>query len=810
VPQISLKENLLKLNKNYNILKEREAKYAGSTPLDLLNQIDDHERAIDLTRQAITGEISEAEWQEALSSLLLAVSNGQVVNLEAETYIAGDQVITNVYEAPPPVLPPAEAKERRELSILLDKVKTFWIEGVLEKSVHTIALIDLGKETQAEAVAHAWEQILELPDQSRQTLPPDKKISHIFDELNRALLILGAPGSGKTITLLQLARDLIAQAEQDESFSQPVPVVFNLSTWTKGQPLVDWLVEELSVKYQIPKRIGRPWLEDNRILPLLDGLDEVKDEVEAASCVEAINHFGQEYGLSGVVVCSRIEEYTRLPVRLKLNGAIRLQPLTLAQVYEYLDAAGSKLDALREALQKDKDLQELAKSPLILGIMSLAYQDVSLDIPTHQSLATTEARRQHLLDTYIERMFKRKGEQTKRYTDEQTKGWLSWLARGMEQHNQSIFLIEQLQPNWLVGQSSSWAYLLTSRIITLLLFGLITGLVFAVSYARLLRVTDTLIRGPGGWLIFGLFIGLVAGLLLALIDGIRYHRQHQNVGVETEPDRRQKVFNIVGLGLLLGVPTGLITWLFAGPWLGLGLVVATGVGAGLFFGLSEGRASLNRDILTVEALAWSWQRGLKSVLVGLGGGLILGLFFGWFFTQNQDILESYTRSYIARRLGERLFIPGVGLFYCLFGGVVGFLFGGLGSNFVETKIRPNEGIRLTLRNALLTGPGFGLMIMLAGWLIFVPLFGVQNGLDVGVGWGLLFALLAFAWYGGIDVIEHYTLRVLLWFQGHTPPHYIQFLDYAAERIFLQKVGGGYIFIHRLLLEHFAEMESHKL
>jgi hypothetical protein len=43
VPQTDIKEHLLKLNKNLNILKEREAKYAGSAPLDLLNQIDDHE-----------------------------------------------------------------------------------------------------------------------------------------------------------------------------------------------------------------------------------------------------------------------------------------------------------------------------------------------------------------------------------------------------------------------------------------------------------------------------------------------------------------------------------------------------------------------------------------------------------------------------------------------------------------------------------------------------------------------------------------------------------------------------------------------
>jgi hypothetical protein len=36
--------------------------------------------------------------------------------------------------------------------------------------------------------------------------------------------------------------------------------------------------------------------------------------------------------------------------------------------------------------------------------------------------------------------------------------------------------------------------------------------------------------------------------------------------------------------------------------------------------------------------------------------------------------------------------------------------------------------------------------------------------------------------------------------------YIRFLDYAAERVFLRKVGGGYIFTHRLLMEYFATLE----
>ena len=39
--------------------------------------------------------------------------------------------------------------------------------------------------------------------------------------------------------------------------------------------------------------------------------------------------------------------------------------------------------------------------------------------------------------------------------------------------------------------------------------------------------------------------------------------------------------------------------------------------------------------------------------------------------------------------------------------------------------------------------------------------------------------------------------------GSVPWDYAKFLDHAAERILLRKVGGGYIFIHRMLLEYFA-------
>ena len=58
--------------------------------------------------------------------------------------------------------------------------------------------------------------------------------------------------------------------------------------------------------------------------------------------------------------------------------------------------------------------------------------------------------------------------------------------------------------------------------------------------------------------------------------------------------------------------------------------------------------------------------------------------------------------------------------------------------------------------------------------------------------------------GGRDAIRHAVLRVLLWVTGAAPMRIARFLDYAATDLqLLQKVGGGYIFIHRMMLEHFA-------
>jgi hypothetical protein len=297
-------------------------------------------------------------------------------------------------------------------------------------------------------------------------------------------LILGAPGSGKTTLLLELARDLIARAEADPTY--PIPVVFHLASWARQRhPLADWLVDELNERYDVPRPTGRAWVETDQILPLLDGLDEVPAEHRLA-CAAAINAFRREHGLGPLAVCSRRAEYEVLATRLKLRGAVRIQPLSPQQVEAYLASAGDHLAGLRAALEADADLRELATSPLLLSIMTLAYQGKGAEaLPAS---GTAEDRRAHLFATYVDQMLGRRGAGT-RYTRAQTTRWLTWLARGMAQQGQAIFLLERLQPDWLPTRAARWQYVLVDRLGGGLCLGLAVGLAFGLAFGLVFGLT---------------------------------------------------------------------------------------------------------------------------------------------------------------------------------------------------------------------------------------------------------------------------------------------------------------------------------
>jgi class 3 adenylate cyclase/DNA polymerase III delta prime subunit len=585
--------------------------------------------------------------------------------------------------------------------ILLNKVRNYWIKGVLETSLHGRVLIELGLEERLDLVERPWELVWEGSGEFQQTLLPGIKVSEKFLAMGegRSLLILGEPGSGKTTTLLELTRDLLDQADVDSN--HPIPVVFNLSSWTGGkQTIADWLVNELHTKYQVSKDIGQTWIDSGELLLLLDGLDEVSITLREA-CVTAINEFTSEHGTTELVVCSRIRDYQALQQRLNLQAAICLQPLTLAQIDRYLNSAGTQLTVVRQVLRSDSTLQDLAQSPLMLSIITLAYQGISLDeLPQRSGL---DDWRKHLFDRYIQRMFKRRRGQGK-YSQEQVINGLSWLAKRMHQDSETVFLIERLQPSWLDTKAQKWLYSLGVGLIGGLIMGLGGGLNVELMFWREITLLAGLIMGLGG--------GLMAGLIVALVMN------------QIEP---------------------------------------------------------------VETLKWSWGKAKRNLLPGLRIGLTVGLIFGftsglifWLITPSQEaIIEGLTYG-----------LSGIGT------GLIFVLLRGLTGGGIETSTVPNQGIWQSAQNTLIFALiGVVAMVGLAQIVGLPILFGAVIG--------LLFGLFSPA---GIACIQHFTLRLVLYFSGCIPWNYARFLDYATQQIFLQKVGGGYIFIHRLLLEHFAQME----
>jgi hypothetical protein len=728
-----------------------------------------------------------------------------------------------------------QQRDMRNRRAMLELVKNMWIKGVLEKSLYDEVLIELGMEERPDEVSHPWDVQVQMPDKPNRILPSSASITQIFDEMNGAMLILGQPGSGKTTMLLELARECIIRAQQDEN--RPIPVIFNLSSWKDKQTIDNWLVGELNAKYNVPKRTAQNWVVNDDLQLLLDGLDEVKPEARE-TCVKAINTFRQLHGLTvPIAVCSRIVDYEGIKEKINLCGAIVLQPLTTEQIDCYFAGKDSSFAGLRLAINSDTNLLELARSPLMLGVMSLAYSGLSAD---ELASRNDQSSRFHtyLLNVYIQKMFARIA-RTKQdaFSEKQTIGHLPWLAQKMIQQDQVVFFVEQLQPSWLNSGLQKWFYILASRLAIGSIIGFAIGQ-FMSMFEVMGNMGLGLLTGIAGGAITGLMIGLPL-LNKSNVDPAPFAKRFLKHDIV-----RTSIY-LMGNSLSVGMITFIMVCLFLlgtakyNLWeMGMGFLspleklflweiliraffyaIVAGLIFGILFGLRTPQTDLNQDINTTEALSWSFDFAKRGVKRGLYVGLILGLVIGLIFMPIMNsvyensllyLSETYPdASYVQQATETHNAIPFI-IIYCIGSfslgvlssvifGIAGGLIGGVRRSIVVTKRHPNEGLRLSCRNALLAAMALGLP---AGSIIGAIFEQTLNGALRG---GLLLGLLIALWYGGIDMINHYILRFILCLKGHVPRDYVRFLNHCVDLIFLRRVGGGYIFVHRLLMEHFAEM-----
>ncbi len=655
-------------------------------------------KAINEVVQQATAKDPDKRFPDALSlAAAFQASAHNAIEVSAET--TAPDIPVRPQPTPTPSLPirktPANPQQRNRY-YMLQNVRTFWIEGMLENSLHGQVLVDLDMQQQSGAVDHPWDVLLHTPGTDGQTLPPGTRIVEMHDRLNGKMLILGSPGSGKTTTLLELTRDLLYRAEVDDE--HPIPVVLNLSSWTSSDLFAEWLVDELNTKYQVPKRVARDWVDHDHLTLLLDGLDEVP-EVRRESCVSAINAYRETHGFVDVVVCSRTQDYDQLTNHLMLNGAIELKPLSDAQVTQYLARLGPPATAVSRLLDNDRALQEMGRSPLMLSIMILVYQDASAEeLPQFDTL---DSQREHLFTVYVKRMLERRiGEQP--YSHETTRHHLAWLAHQMSAQGQTMFFIENLQPGFLTSYRQRLQYL--------------CGI---------------------GFLTAGL-VGPIMGL----------------------------IFGLVGYGLVDN-----------SIHLGLGATVSFG----LLFGLFSMLFSSRYRISLTETFRWSWRRAALGSVIGAVAGFILSLSGGR-----------------ASQVGMPLGLAGTGV-----------LLGGLSTATVETKTQPNQGIRQSAQNALVAGIAVGLIIgaafLIGSWLAYgltdLVTRTVRATLALGLTIGLIVALI----FGGLAVIQHIMLRLMLYRSGSAPLNLAKFLDHSCDLIFMRRIGGGFIFVHRYLADHFSSL-----
>ena len=267
-------------------------------------------------------------------------------------------------------------------------------------------------------------------------------------------------------------------------------------------------------------------------------------------------------------------------------------------------------------------------------------------------------------------------------------------------------------------------------------------------------------------LIAGMLSGLVSGVILGILYVFNINR----------------VIKLIS-GLIFAITIAIILKIFnfnLSPYIPRFILVSVLITAGYNF--------IREEIKPVEKIQFNSNRIQKFS--------VLGLFVG--------ALYVLIKLYIG--LGD---YDEVGYGYMVFEILICVIvFGILGGFTIQTqaipqhKARPNEGIKRAKKYSLISFATVVPIVALIGWVIDKPndpFYLICLGLSLG-----LLAWLCAGEGSGIVLIQHFTLRLILYCKKYIPWNYARFLDYASNRKLMKKVGGGYVFYHRMLMEHFAQ------
>ena len=614
----------------------------------------------------------------------------------------------------------------------------------------------------------AWRSPL-IPKPTAET-----SIRVLFGKSGEDLAVVGRPGLGKSTQLAHLARSLAQEVIDDPS--RPIPVLLDLATY-RGEPLEDWLVTAMKEDNDVPAALTRAWLDKVCLLPILDGLDQVPEE-HRPRCASELRRFrGARRGLA--FGCRTDDaDLRRLAQSVNATLTVQITEPTGNDVEEYLNKDTYALRDVHAALSHNQDLWPLLQSPLMLSVIALTYRHRPAT-ELHDTTLTPEDRRSRIFDAYIRRMLD-DDRRRRDDTDEQILTWLTWLARMLSGRNERVLYLDRLDLTWLTPRQQLLPRAIPNTVQAISGLGLV---LLWLAVAVRTGIVHTSLTGAA--VMAGAMAGVTATQAL-LYEGHNIEAEHRKQR-RFAPIVSNAPFIVLGgaaFGYFQVDPTAPGVILIGLAYLWLWLTAVEGHFGDLFS--------------PVEQLRWTWRareyvlfssrtNTLARTMISLGVGVAHLILFGYVLH-----LLAPRPSWVAP--------AAISVLTVLY--AAGSLFE---PSLEDHRPRPNEGIRRTLRFSLTQGV-LNFLAVAAVLLTLLAFASTARPTAAGLTAVLLAALYALSRafrYGGLALLQHWTIRAVLAASGATPYRYRQFLHDAEQSILLHRTTSGFSFPHGLLQSHMA-------